>query len=157
MRSARLEGLAAFVRLGFRPLGRSLHLTSVLCLLLSACDSVPLVELRNGAGQPVVLRPVKAVYEPKPPPEVIIRPGKAVRLLQWKSLTLSMGRCDLSYEVPSETLPTRLGSIIPLEIRPNSRIYLRAQPDAQGGYRHAITWDQQPAGWPLKPEENCRS
>jgi hypothetical protein len=126
-------------------------------VLVSACDPAPQAEFRNGAGQPIVMRsvkPIHGVYEPNHPKDVTIRPGKAIRFVGWGVLTLNIGQCDLKYSVPYKTLPTHVGLIIPFEMRPDGWVYLRAQPD-EGSRYHPIGLDEQPAGWPLKPETDC--
>ena len=120
----------------------------------AACDPAPEAELRNGAGQPITMRSVKVIhglYESARPKDVIIKPGKAVRFFRWDSLTLSMGRCDLTYAVPYKTLPLHVGLVIPFEVRPDGLVYLRAR-EGEDEHYHAIGLDEQPAGWPLKPD-----
>jgi len=126
-----------------------------LSLGVSACDPAPVAELRNNSGQAVVLRSVTiihgGVFDSGRHRDATIAPSKAARFFPWEPIRIRTGQCELAYAVPD--LPTSAGMVLPFEIRPDLRLYLRALKGPDFNY-HPFALDAQPQGWPLQPAEN---
>lgn len=126
-----------------------------LSLGVSACDPAPQAELRNNSGKAVVLRSVTiihgGVFDSGRYQDATIAPSKAVRFIPWEPIRLRTGQCELTYAVPD--LPTFVGLVLPFEIRPDLKLYLRGLKQPDLSYR-TYALDAQPQGWPLQPAEN---
>lgn len=123
----------------------------LLALGLSACDPAPIAQLTNNSGQSVLLRSVTVnhgVYDSGRKQDATVAPGKTIRFFPWESIRLRAGRCELVYAVPD--LPLFVGLVLPFDIQPDRRLYLRGLKGDDLKFR-TFALDAQPAGWPLDP------
>ena len=125
----------------------------------AGCDPMATTDLRNGAGQTIVLRSVAVVHAVTDGREqdAEVRPNHRVRLLHGPlRLTIAAAGCDLTYALPATDLSDALGAVNGLEVGPDLRIYLRRQRRPDGTYAR-FDLAMQPPGWPVAASSRtCR-
>jgi len=134
-------------------IGRLAPILLALSAGVSACDPAPVAQLTNNFNQPIVLRSVltQSAFSSKPV-DTTIAPGGAVKFYGWDKMRIVAGRCELAYTVPE--LPIYVGVVLPFDLQPDSKLYVRALKGQDLRY-HSFALDAQPAGWPLEPSTTC--